>query len=111
MRRSLKKQNRYRRPETPKPLDKAFPGEVDTYGEVVTTVRRRHPECRCHVPCALFRCTSPLHVGRRASPWCVGGCDNTDFKVKPHGGTECSECWVKTEKVFERAGIQRLVAA
>lgn len=68
---------------------------------------RRYPGCPCATPCPSFRCTSPLHVGPKAAPWCVGGCDNTDFKARPHGASECADCWVKHEKVLERAGIPR----
>lgn len=64
----------------------------DTYGYYYNEHghrAKRHPKCRCKVPCQMrFTCRSPHHFGRRSTPWCTG---SSGF-----GGPEdewCDDCW------------------
>jgi hypothetical protein len=65
--------------------------DVDSYGQPYRKGFKRHELCRCSPPCVrTFQCRSPLHVGRRSTPWCCGADD-------PGHEEHCDECWVKHE--------------
>lgn len=62
----------------------------DAYGHVVNEqgVRaRRHPKCKCEVPCQLrFACESPDHRGSKGTPYCNGAADGLEW---------CDTCWAR----------------
>lgn len=70
---------------------------LDAYG-CPSRTDRRHPLCRCPVPCAgRFDCMSAHHVGRRATPWCCGCGDALQDEVDL-----CDECWCKQREIDVR---------
>lgn len=61
---------------------------LDTYGKPVTDRRNRCGDCRCVIPCLVFRCPSRHHRGSRSVPWCLGASPEQS----------CNGCWVAEER-------------
>jgi hypothetical protein len=83
-----------------KQAEEAKGPKPDSYGYVTNGAGkrvRRHPKCRCEVPCQMrFQCRSRHHKGNRSTPWCNGA----------DPGESCDTCWS-----FENKRREKLQAA